>query len=121
MRIELQRGELLRRLGLAGSRMRKGLLIALLLALAACRGEHVRTADDGIVPGTVVAIAELPVEDPAGASRSYDHLLVPEATWQVVVRLDGGGAITLTHSGERRYTAGERVRVLFGDEGALLL
>jgi hypothetical protein len=46
---------------------------------------------------------------------------VPEVAWQVEVRLEDGSAVTVTHQGPRRYEAGERVRVLLDEEGALLL
>jgi hypothetical protein len=95
-------------------------LAALALALAACGAEHA-SVDDGIAWGTVQSVAELPRDDLEELSRTYEHLLVPEVAWQVVVRLDGGSAVTVTLSGERRHEPGDRVRVLFEDAGVLLL
>ena len=98
----------------------KSLLAAVALALAAC-GPQYHGVDDGIAWGRVLSVAELPGDELHELALSYDHILVPEIAWEVVVRLDGGEAVTVTHSGMRRVEPGERVRVLFDDDGVLLL
>jgi outer membrane lipoprotein SlyB len=47
--------------------------------------------------------------------------LLPEVAWQVAVRLDNGNTATVIHKGSRRYAPGERVRLIFDEDGALLL
>jgi hypothetical protein len=91
------------------------LAAAALLALAGCQ------LQEPTVRGTVVAVTEVPVEGLEESARHYEHPLVPEVAWQVQVQLDDGRAVTVTPSGDRRYQAGERVRLLVDAERALLL
>jgi hypothetical protein len=96
------------------------LIAAASLALAACGAQH-GGIDDGIAWGTVQSVKELSREEPYEPARSYDHILVRDPSYEIVVRLDSGAAVTATRSGARRFDPGERVRVLFDDEGVLLL
>jgi len=103
----------------------RAILIAAILAaaasLAACQTEDA-AGDDDTAWGTVVSVQEAERGDNLEElAKHYDHLLVPEVAWQIVVRLDDGAAVTVTHNGTRRYDPGERVRLLIDDEGALLL
>ena len=99
----------------------RGIAVALFLALAGCGGAEPATIDDGIAWGTVLSTEQLPDGDLPDPRSAYDSLLVPGVAWQVVVQLDGGSAVILTHRTERRYARGERVRILFEDNGVLLL
>lgn len=94
----------------------RALLVAALLALGGCQ------LDEPIAWGTVVAVHEKEVlENLEDFGRHYEHPLVPEVAWKVEVRLDDGAAVSVVHSGSRRYTPGERVRLLKADEAVLLL
>jgi hypothetical protein len=98
----------------------RALLAAAILAaaasLAACQIEEVAAW------GTVLS-----VQDAQGGehfedlSKYDDHPLVPEVGWEIVVQLDDGAAVTVTHNGTRRYEPGERVRLLVDADEALLL
>jgi len=95
----------------------RAILLAALLALAGCQFQE-RT-----LPGTVVSVVALERLAPQTeeSPKYYEDPLVPEVAWQIEVRLADGSAVTVTHEGPRRYEAGERVRVLLDQEGALLL
>jgi hypothetical protein len=95
----------------------RAILAALLLALAGCQ------IQEPTMPGTVVSVVaiERSEADADEPWKYYEDPLVPEVAWQVEVRLKDGSAVTVTHAGPRRYEAGERVRVLRDQEGALLL
>jgi hypothetical protein len=100
-------------------------LIALVVAatafLSACRMEHA-TGEDAIGWGTVLSVQDAPRDENREELTKYDdHPLVPEAGWKIVVQPDGGDAVVVMHNGTRRYAPGERVRLLFEDDGALLL
>ena len=96
------------------------LVLLFAFLLAACNaGQH--GIDEGIAWGTVLSIEELPRDDLAELTQAYDHLLVPEVAWKIVVRTDSGRAVTVRQDGERRHEPGERVRLLFDDAGPLLL
>lgn len=94
----------------------KALLVAALLALAGCQ------LRDPTIGGTVIDVTEAQASeyvDPA--PKYYEDPLVPEVAWQVAVRLDNGNTATVIHKGSRRYAPGERVRLIFDEDGALLL
>ena len=92
----------------------RALLIAALLALAGCQ------VDEPTIGGTILAVSEADLgREPS--SKQYEDPLVPEVAWKIDVRLDSGAEVTVIHNGERRYTPGERVYVLKGNDGALLL
>ncbi len=95
----------------------RSIVLAALLALAGCQFQE-RT-----LPGTVVSVVALerPAQETEESPKYYEDPLVPEVAWQIEVRLEDGSAVTVTHAGRRRYEAGERVRVLLDQEGALLL
>jgi hypothetical protein len=94
----------------------RALALAALLALAACQ------LQEPTLRGTVLSVEELErVEKVELDWRHYEHPLLPEVAWRVEVRLDDGSAVTLTHAGTRRYEPGERVRLLVGEQGELLL
>jgi len=96
----------------------RALLVAALLALAACG------AEESTVGGTVVSVTEAASGQPAeelDLSSTYDGLLVPEVAWQVEIWLDDGSKVSVTTSGSRQYLPGDRVRLLLDAEGALLL
>jgi hypothetical protein len=91
------------------------LLVAAAAALSACQIEDAAW-------GTVVSVHDVDRgEDLEDLAKYDDHPLVPEVGWEIVVVLDDGDAVTLTHNGARRYAPGERVRLLLDDDGALLL
>ena len=91
-------------------------LLAAGLALSACGMR------EPIAEGIVVSVQEIVQDEPRDESgRYYEPPMVPEVAWTVEVRLDDGSEVTLGHHGDKRYTPGERVRVLIDDEGALLL
>jgi hypothetical protein len=94
----------------------RAILAAALLALAGCQ------LQEPTLPGTVVSVVAIE-QEPQGeeSAKYYEDPLVPEVAWQVEVRLEDGSALTVTHEGPRRYEAGERVRVLLDQGGALLL
>ena len=93
------------------------LLLASALLVAGCQVPE-RTA-----PGTVVAVEELrPHHVPEELLQfDDDNLRVPEVAWKVEVQLDDGSHVTTVTSGSRRYTPGDRVRLLIDAERALLL
>ena len=95
----------------------RALLAAALFALAGCQ------IQEPTVAGTVVSVVAIERSDTDADEpwKYYEDPLVPEVAWQVEVRLEDGSAVTLTHAGPRRYEAGERVRVLRDQDGALLL
>jgi hypothetical protein len=95
----------------------RAILAAALLALAGCQ------LQEPTLRGTVVSVVALerPAPETEESPKYYEDPLVPEVAWQVEVRLEDGSAVTVTHEGPRRYEAGERVRVLRDEEGALLL
>ena len=90
--------------------------IAVWLALAGCQ------LRDPTIGGTVIGVTEAQASeyvDPA--PKYYEDPLVPEVAWQVAVRLDNGNTATVIHKGTRRYARGERVRLIFDEDGTLLL
>lgn len=94
----------------------KALLFAAVVVLAGCQVQQ------PTAPGTVVGVREAPAEVPEDLLRFDEgNLRLPEVAWKVDVQLDNGDAVTVTHGGERRFEPGERVRLLVGEEGALLL
>lgn len=86
------------------------------LALAGCQAEK------PLVGGVVLNVKEidlgLETRDPA---KRYEDPLFPEVGWQVEVQLDDGSAVSVPHTGARRYEPGERVRLLRQEDGELLL
>jgi hypothetical protein len=92
-------------------------LFAAALLLAGCQVPE-RTA-----PGTVVAVEEArPHHVPEELLKfDDDNLRMPEVAWKVEVQLDDGSHVTAMASGSRRYTPGDRVRLLIDAERALLL
>jgi outer membrane lipoprotein SlyB len=98
----------------------KRLILTLALVAAAVSGCQLQ---EPTLPGTVISVVAVEPSEPEGeeSAKYYEDPLVPEVAWQVEVRLKDGSAVTVTHQGPRRYEAGERVRVLFDREGALLL
>jgi hypothetical protein len=95
----------------------RAILVAALLALAGCQ------LQEPTLPGTVVSVVAIENSDPEveESAKRYEDPLWPEVAWEVHVRLKDGTDVTVTHQGPRRYQAGERVRVLLDEEGALLL
>ena len=94
----------------------KALLVAALLALAGCQ------LQEPTIGGTVINVTEARSSEHVDpAPRYYEDPLVPEVAWQVAVRLDNGNTATVIHKGSRRYAPGERVRIIFDEDGALLL
>jgi hypothetical protein len=93
--------------------MRIVLLLALALVLAAC-GESALT-------GTVEAVRETEPREAPELPHAYDHPLVPEVAWEIVVRLEDGTAVVVLYSGTQRYEPGDPVRLLRAEDGALLL
>ena len=95
----------------------RAILVAALLALAGCQ------LQEPTLPGTVVSVVEIEHSGHAAeeSAKRYEDPLWPEVAWEVHVRLEDGTDVTVTHQGPRRYQAGERVRVLRDEEGALLL
>ena len=87
------------------------------LFLAGCQVPE-RTA-----PGTVVAVEEArPHHVPEELLKfDDDNLRMPEVAWKIEVQLDDGSHVTAVTSGPRRYTPGDRVRLLIDAERALLL
>lgn len=87
------------------------------LLLAGCHAQELTS------PGTVVAVQEQrphPVPEEL-LQFDDDNLRMPEVAWKVEVQLDDGSHVTAIASGARRYTPGERVRLLIDADGALLL
>jgi hypothetical protein len=95
----------------------RAILAAALLALAGCQ------LQESTLPATVVSVVAIENSAPEveESAKRYEDPLWPEVAWEVRVRLEDGTDLTVTHEGPRRYEAGERVRVLIDDEGALLL
>ena len=92
------------------------LVVAMALLIAGCQ------VQDPAAGGTVLSVQEekqyltedlLKFDD--------DNLRFPEVAWQIEVELDDGSRVTTSHTGERRYVPGERVRVIVDQQGALLL
>lgn len=84
----------------------RALLVAALLALGGCE------LDEPLIAwGTVVSVQEKDVlENLEDSGKHYEDPLVPENAWKLEVRLDDGA--TIVQDTSRRYTPGERVRVL---------
>jgi hypothetical protein len=98
----------------------KALLGAAILAATAALGGC--EADDFLARGTVVAVDEIEASEPADeAGGPFGDLRDAEPDWRVKVLLDDGSVLTVTYRGERRYGAGERVRLLKTPDGELLL
>jgi outer membrane lipoprotein SlyB len=96
--------------------MKRLIFVAAVLALAGCQ------AEEPTLPGTVVSVVEAEhAEEREESAKYYEHPLVPQVAWRVEVRLDDGSAVTVTQKGPRRHEAGERVRLLLDEKGALLL
>jgi hypothetical protein len=94
----------------------RAILAAALLVLAGCQIE------EPLLGGTVISVMDADRGDSREeSSRYYEHPLAPEAGWKVEVQLDDGSAVTVDHAGSRRYEPGERVRLLVGEDGRLLL
>jgi hypothetical protein len=97
------------------------LIVAAAASLSACRVEHAM-GEDAIGWGTVLSVQDAPRDEDREELAKYDdHPLVPEVGWKIVVQPDDGDAVVVMHNGTRRYMPGERVRLLFEDDGALLL
>lgn len=97
------------------------LVLAAAASLAACALEDT-IGDDSAAWGTVVSVQDAERgEEPEALAKYDDHPLVPELGWEIVVQLDDGAAVTVMHSGTRHYEPGERVLLLKGDDGELLL
>jgi hypothetical protein len=88
-----------------------------MLAIAGCQ------LDEPTLGGTVLSVMEAEHDEDyvEESAKRYEDPLVPEVAWQVGVRLDDGSEVTVIHNGSRRYEAGERVRLLVDENGALLL
>ena len=95
----------------------RALLLAALIALGGCE------LDEPLIAwGTVVSVQEKEVLDsPDDSGKHYEHPLVPEVAWKLEVQLDDGTAVTVVANDSRRYTPGDRVRMLKTDEAVLLL
>ena len=95
----------------------KALLFAAALLLAGCQ------VPEQTAPGTVIAVQEArPHHVPEELLQfDDDNLRMPEVAWKVEVQLDNGSHVTAVTSGPRRYTPGERVRLLIDADRALLL
>ena len=96
--------------------MKHIIALVALLALAGCQIE------EPLLGGTVVEVMEIDLGvEPKNPVKHYEDPLVPEVAWRVEVQLDDGSAVTVDHNGSRRYEPGERVRLLVGEDGRLLL
>jgi hypothetical protein len=92
------------------------ILLAAILALGGCQ------LDETTLGGTIVNVIEAEAfEERDESGKHYEGPLVPEVAWKLEVQLDDGSAVTVTHEGPRRFEAGERVRLLVDEDGALLL
>src|SRR5688500_13352361 len=99
--------------------MVKRLLAAAGLAAALLAGCEL---DEPTLGGTIIRVVEAePLREREESPKHYEDPLVPEVAWQIEVRLDDGADVTVTHGGSRRYSPGERVRLLVDEDGALLL
>ena len=100
-----------------------GLALALSAALAACGpGDPTSAGAEALTWGTVEALQDAGEADPqAEPAADYEHSLLSDPGEELVVRLDDGTRVTVMASAGRRYESGQRVRVLVGPEGALLL
>lgn len=97
----------------------RALLIAAILAAAALAGCEI---EDAAPRGTIVSVQDAEQQDNRENPAKYDdHPLIPEVGWEIVVQMDNGAAVTVTHNGTRRYEPGERVRLFVDDAGELLL
>lgn len=91
-------------------------MAVVILSLYACEGGDFTTW------ATVTAVQEVERHAPEEEVKAYEEeLRTPEPAFEVELRTDDGDRVTLEHHGERRYAPGERVRVIKGDAGALLL
>ena len=96
-------------------------MMAAAASLAAC-GLEEAVGDDSFAWGTVLSIQDAHgAEEPEKLAKHDDHPLVPEVGWEIVVQMDDGAAVTVTHNGTRRYEPGARVRLFVDDAGELLL
>jgi outer membrane lipoprotein SlyB len=94
----------------------KWLILAAALALAGCQ------VQEPTVPGTVLSVQESKQALPEDLLKfDDDSLRMPEVAWKVAVQLEDGSQVTTLHTGSRRYSPGERVRVLVDADGAFLL
>lgn len=94
----------------------RAILLAALLALGGCE------LAEPTLGGTIASVVEAEREEYHEPSpKSYDGPLVPEVAWQVEVHLDDGTAVTVMDNGPKRRAPGDRVRLLKGEDGALLL
>jgi outer membrane lipoprotein SlyB len=100
--------------------MVKRLLAAAGLAAALLAGCEL---DEPTLGGTIISVAEAeqPIREREESPKHYEDPLVPEVAWRIEVRLDDGADVTVTHAGSRRYSPGDRVRLLVDADGALLL
>ena len=97
------------------------LIVAAAASLAGC-GLDEAVGDDSFAWGTVLSIQDADhAQEPEELAKHDDHPLVPDAGWEIVVQMDDGAAVTVTHNGTRRYAPGERVRLLVDEAGELLL
>ena len=94
----------------------RAIALALALLITGCQ------VQDPATGGTVLNVQEEKQYLPEDLVKfDDDNLRFPEVAWKVEVELDDGSRVTTTHTGERRYLPGERVRVILDEQGALLL
>lgn len=94
--------------------MKRVILVLALAALAAC-------SNGGTTRGVVDSVQEVELREAEDRATHYEHPLVPEVAWRIVVQLDDGAGVTLTYSGAKRFQPGERVYLFKGSDGALFL
>jgi len=70
--------------------------------------------------GQVESVQPVPRNDPVPVDV-FEHELQPDAASRIVIRLDGGAGVTLTHEGAERFEPGQRVRVFLGPREQLVV
>src|SRR6266849_1681527 len=99
--------------------MKSCLIATLLLVVTACSdGLGLPPAVNELSPGVVESVEPVELGNPAPANPD-DGVDDAEPRFgdQVVVRLEDGRTVILVHTGERRFQAGQRVRVHVSDLG----
>ncbi len=103
--------------------MKSFLIATLLLVVTACSdrlGSPPAIRD--LSPGVVESVEPVELGNPAPADPDDgDDDAEPRFGDQIVVRLEDGRTVILAYTGERRFQAGQRVRVHVSDLGVFLL
>ena len=85
---------------------------AFISALLAGTAPGIGYADSRGERGIVESVREVQLAEPLGFAGVFELALKPPTADELLVRLDDGQAITIVHTGNRTFEAGQRVRLV---------